>query len=208
MITETVQRSFTLTSFNDSRSNVLGSSNKKLFVTMSPVYPKIFSHSPSGIEGIGNRYTLADPQVLLLYFCIWSVCTELSSPVSTRLGGAQLGSKLGHLMSPLASVLSIFVLSLPLSSKCQNSKDSFCEWICACWMKHFWSQLVIERRQEPIHAETHLWPSEQIWLQQVRGFSLRLQHCNSLLSAVCLVNTKMHETVTQWMEFYASVSEE
>lgn len=28
------------------------------------------------------------------------------------------------------------------------------------------------------------------------------------MSPVCLVNTKVHKTVTQWMEFHVSVSEE
>lgn len=128
-----VQRSLSLSSFNESRSNVLDSSIKKLFVSVSAVYPRIWTHSPSRIEGIGNRYALANIHVPLGAFACEVMNTlikELSSPVNWQLGGTQLDTcQLG--LHFLSSTFCLFILSLPHSSKSHGSEYIFCEWISA-----------------------------------------------------------------------------
>lgn len=85
------------------RPNVLGSSNKKLFVTVSKsCIPKnLFSFT---IQNRKNWKLLYCGWHSLVYFCTWSdgpVGTELCSPVSARLGGAQLGTL--HVARPYLS---------------------------------------------------------------------------------------------------------
>lgn len=74
---------------------------------MSPVHPRVWTHSPSRREGIGNRYTLAGIHVPLGAFAcemMNMLVRELGSLVSTRLGGTQLVlAKLGCVISPLPS---------------------------------------------------------------------------------------------------------
>lgn len=122
-----------MSSFNDSRSNVLDCSVKKLFVSVSPVYPRIWTHSPSRMEGIGNTYALAYIHVPLGAFaCVVrnTLIKELGSLVNWQLGGTQLDT-CQHGLHYLSSTFCLFILSLPHSSKSHGSEYIFCEWISA-----------------------------------------------------------------------------